>query len=99
MSMDLIVQILIEAGTATAPPGPTPSSSSPSHSFLHSLPPDHTLASILTPLILSTTGDNSLALSTSFKSLSIAVQLSGLDSQDAAHHHGQVAALLADVGK
>ena len=43
-------------------------------------------------------GDTVLALNTTCKSLSISVQLAGLDSQNAAQHHGQVAALLAELG-
>ena len=48
--------------------------------------------------ILLEARNNSLALTMAFKSLSISVQLTGLDSQDAAQHHGQVAALLCDLG-
>ena len=48
--------------------------------------------------ILLEARNNSLALTMAFKSLSISVQLAGLDSQDAAQHHGQVASLLCDLG-
>ena len=65
--------------------------------FLHSMHTD--LLSLPDTTSHRTVGDNSLALSTACKSLSVCVQLLGLDSQDAAQHHGQVAALLADRGK
>ena len=44
-------------------------------------------------------GDNLPALNSSCKSLSISVQLTGLDSQDTLQHHSQIAALLVDLGK
>jgi protein TIF31 len=48
--------------------------------------------------ILVDAGDNVPALSYACKSLSISVQLNGLDSSDSLQHHGQVAALLSTLG-
>jgi hypothetical protein len=44
-------------------------------------------------------GDNLPALSTACKSLSVSVQLRGLDTQDTLQHHSQIAALLVDTGE
>jgi tetratricopeptide (TPR) repeat protein len=49
--------------------------------------------------ILVDAGDNVPALSMACKSLSISVQLTGLDSSDSLQHHGQVAALLLNLGQ
>ena len=56
-----------------------------------------TLIHYLFPIL--SIGDNLPALNSSCKSLSISVQLTGLDSQDTLQHHSQIAALLVDLGK
>ena len=66
------------------------------HAQYHSCSHSRTHPDTASPLL---SGDNLPALNTSCKSLSISVQLSGLDSQDTLQHHSQIAALLIDLGE
>jgi hypothetical protein len=94
MTVDLITNVLLEAGILFLRPL---FYFMAAHSISYFPPPWHFIcySPFFTPSFL---GDNVLALTTASKSLSVSVQLTGLDSQNSAQHHGQVAALLADLG-
>lgn len=92
MSMDLMANVLIEAGMYA---------SLCSHILLHFILTTAWLPTCLRPSSSYHTiaGDNLPALSTACKSLSVSVQLRGLDTQDTLQHHSQIAALLVDTGE